>query len=84
MMTAFTTIGGLIPMALGNAKMIGISYKPLGITIIGGMMFSTFVSLIAVPWAYLLFDDLRNYFKRIVGGILIKREKSAAELLPEA
>ena len=77
LMTAFTTIGGLIPMALGNAKMIGISYQPLGLTIIGGMMFSTFVALIAVPWAYMLFDDLRNYFKRVVGGIILKKDKSA-------
>ena len=79
MMTAFTTIGGLIPMALGNAKMIGISYQPLGLTIIGGMMFSTLVALIAVPWAYLLFDDMRNYFKRMVGGILLKKEGSISE-----
>ena len=79
LMTAFTTIGGLIPMALGNAKMIGISYKPLGLTIVGGMMFSTLVSLIAVPWAYMLFDDMRNYFKRVVGGILIRKSKPLTE-----
>ena len=30
LMTAFTTIGGLIPMAVGNAQMIGIPYSPLG------------------------------------------------------
>jgi HAE1 family hydrophobic/amphiphilic exporter-1 len=76
LMTAFTTIGGLIPMALGNAKMIGISYQPLGLTIVGGMMFSTMVSLVAVPWAYMLFDDMRNYFKRVVGGILIRKVKA--------
>jgi HAE1 family hydrophobic/amphiphilic exporter-1 len=81
MMTAFTTIGGLIPMALGNTKMIGISYKPLGITIIGGMIFSTMVSLVAVPWAYMLFDDLRNYFKRVLGGILLKKEAKQEEIL---
>ena len=74
MLTAFTTIGGLIPMALGNTKMIGMSYKPLGLVIIGGMMFSTLVSLIAVPWAYMLFDDMRNYFKRLIGGIMIKKQ----------
>jgi len=74
LMTAFTTIGGLIPMALGNAKMIGISYKPMGLTIIGGLMLSTLVSLVAVPWAYTVFDDMRNYFKRIVGGIIQQRQ----------
>ncbi len=70
LMTAFTTIGGLIPMAVGNTKMIGIPYAPMGRTIIGGLIFSTLVSLIAVPWAYTLFDDMRNYFKQITLGFL--------------
>jgi HAE1 family hydrophobic/amphiphilic exporter-1 len=78
LMTAFTTIGGLIPMAVGNAKMIGMSYSPMGRTIIGGLIFSTFVSLVAVPWAYTIFDDMRNYFKRIVSGILLARKKLAS------
>ena len=77
LMTAFTTIGGLIPMAVGNAKMIGISYSPMGRTIIGGLIFSTFVSLVAVPWAYTIFDDMRNYFKRLVSGVLLGRKKIA-------
>ncbi|MGD9897921.1 MAG: efflux RND transporter permease subunit, partial [Calditrichaceae bacterium] len=74
LMTAFTTIGGIIPMAVGNAKMIGIAYAPMGRTIIGGLMFSTFVSLIAVPWAYTIFDDLRNYFKRLIGGVITRKQ----------
>jgi HAE1 family hydrophobic/amphiphilic exporter-1 len=73
LMTAFTTIGGLVPMALGNAKMIGISYAPMGRTIIGGLIFSTLVSLVAVPWAYTIFDDFRNYMKRLVGGVLMRK-----------
>ena len=78
LMTAFTTIGGLIPMAVGNAKMIGMSYAPMGRTIIGGLIFSTFVSLVAVPWAYTIFDDMRNYFKRIISGILVSKKKLAS------
>ncbi len=81
LMTAFTTIGGLIPMAVGNTKMIGIPYAPMGRTIIGGLIFSTLVSLIAVPWAYTLFDDLRNYFKQLSLGILKSKEKTI--LIPE-
>ncbi len=73
LMTAFTTIGGLIPMAVGNAKMIGIPYAPMGRTIIGGLIFSTLVSLIAVPWAYTLFDDMRLYFRKLVTGAVLKK-----------
>ncbi len=79
LMTAFTTIGGLIPMALGNAKMIGISYKPMGLTIIGGLMFSTLVSLIAVPYAYLLLDDFRVYLRKVVSGAISRMRKKAGD-----
>jgi hypothetical protein len=53
-------------MAVGNAQMIVIPYAPMGRTIIGGLMTSTVLSLIAVPWAYTLFDDLREYFKKVM------------------
>jgi len=74
LMTAFTTIGGLLPMAVGNAQMIGIPYAPMGRTIIGGLLTSTILSLIAVPWAYILFDDLRNYFAKITALYLNKNK----------
>jgi HAE1 family hydrophobic/amphiphilic exporter-1 len=82
LMTAFTTIGGLIPMAVGNAQMIGIPYSPLGRTIIGGLLTSTLLSLIAVPWAYTLFDDMGKYFRRITALFLQKKEENSGEILP--
>ena len=73
LMTAFTTIGGLLPMAVGNAQMIGMPYAPMGRTIIGGLLTSTFISLVAVPWAYTVFDDMRNYFKKLAAVYLYKK-----------
>ncbi len=66
LMTAFTTIGGLIPMAIGNSTLIGIPYSPMGRTIIGGLLTSTILSLIAVPLAYTIFDDMRIYFQKVL------------------
>ncbi|MBD3290967.1 hypothetical protein GF337_19325, partial [candidate division KSB1 bacterium] len=80
LMTAFTTIGGLLPMAVGNAQMIGIPYAPMGRTIIGGLLTSTFLSLLAVPWAYTLFDDMRSYFKKITAFYIFKSAKKDKEL----
>jgi HAE1 family hydrophobic/amphiphilic exporter-1 len=82
LMTAFTTIGGLMPMAVGNAQMIGIPYAPLGRVIIGGLLTSTLLSLIAVPWAYTLFDDMGVYFRRITALFLHKKELDRGEVLP--
>lgn len=80
LMTAFTTICGILPMAIGNSNMIGIPYAPLGRTIIGGLLTSTILSLIAVPWAYTLFDDMRNYFNGLAALLFKKTETSEATL----
>ena len=61
-MTSLTTIFGMIPMALGDAKMMQMSYSPLGRAIMGGMLASTFLTLLIVPLFYTLFDDLRVQF----------------------
>lgn len=76
LMTAFTTIGGLVPMALGKSSMMGNSYAPMGRTIIGGLLTSTILSLVAVPWAYTLFDDMRNYFMKIAAVHWIRSRPS--------
>ncbi|MFQ5823279.1 MAG: efflux RND transporter permease subunit [bacterium] len=81
LMTAFTTIGGLLPMAMGNAAMIGIPYAPMGRTIIGGLLTSTLLSLIAVPWAYTLLDDMREYFKKLTALYIYKPKAQITELV---
>lgn len=59
LMTALTTIVGLLPMALGDAGIVGIPYYPLGRTLMGGMLAGTVLTLVIVPLFYTLFDDLR-------------------------
>jgi HAE1 family hydrophobic/amphiphilic exporter-1 len=65
LMTTFTTACGLIPMAVGNAKMIGMPYAPLGRTMMGGLLASTVLTLVIVPLCYTFFDDLRELFQRV-------------------
>ena len=67
LMTSFTTIAGLIPMALGGAGIMGIPYAPMGRAIIGGMLTSTALTLLAVPVLYTLFDDLGLFFQQVHG-----------------
>jgi HAE1 family hydrophobic/amphiphilic exporter-1 len=66
LMTALTTICGLLPMAVGNTGLIGIPYAPMGITLIGGLISSTFLTLFAVPVFYTYFDDLRKFFPKML------------------
>lgn len=65
LMTAMTTICGLMPMAAGTASIIGIPYAPLGRALIGGLAASTVLTLFVVPLAYTLFDDLRASFMHL-------------------
>ncbi len=66
LMTALTTIFGLLPMAIGNTGLVGIPYAPMGITLIGGLITSTFLTLFAVPIFYTYFDDLRIFFAKFL------------------
>ena len=60
LMTALTTICGLLPMALGSSSFIGVPYAPLGRTVISGLVASTLLTLLFVPFLYALLDDLRE------------------------
>lgn len=68
LMTAATTILGLMPLAFGSTSIggDGPSYSPMAITIIGGLSFSTIASLYLVPLAYIWLLNLRNYFWRLL------------------
>jgi len=71
MMTAITTVGGLIPLAFAGSTSIGISYTSFALTLIGGMTTATLLTLLVVPVFYTFFDDAREAFalalRRAVG-----------------
>ncbi len=81
LMTSFTTIGGLLPMALGNASLIGTPYQPMGLTLIGGLLTSTFLTLLAVPLFYTLFDDLQQFFRQLLTWL--QRSRTVQSVPPE-
>lgn len=51
LMTAIATIGAMIPMAIGNGGS-GLISKDLAITVIGGLLSSTLLTLVVVPIVY--------------------------------
>jgi len=58
LMTALTTVVGLLPMALGDAPPQGIDYRALSTCVAGGLAICTFFTLWVVPLAYTVIDDL--------------------------
>jgi len=58
LMTALTSVTGLIPMALSEPRGEGIDYRALATCVAGGLTAATFFTLWVVPLAYTVIDDL--------------------------
>ena len=55
LMTSLTTILGMVPMAI-SAGEGSETWRPMGIAVIGGMVFSTIITMIIVPAVYAAMD----------------------------
>jgi HAE1 family hydrophobic/amphiphilic exporter-1 len=64
LMTALTTICGMVPLAMSQPMQMGISYRSFGLTLIGGMIAATLLTMLVVPVFYTLFEDARSGLAR--------------------
>jgi len=74
LMTALSTIIGIFPIAMGGGAG-GESRAPLGVAVVGGMLFSTLLTFFVVPAAYILLESLRD---RLLGRRSVAAEASGA------
>jgi multidrug efflux pump subunit AcrB len=65
MMTTVSAIAGMVPIALGLGAGAELR-QPLAVSIIGGLMTSTLLSLIVVPVLYSILDDVQGAIGRVV------------------
>ncbi len=65
LMTATTTVVGLIPLAMGNTSLFELRYFPMARTVMGGLIASTALTLVVLPTVYTLVDDLGIGLRRI-------------------
>lgn len=75
LMTALTTVLGLVPLALGIGEGAE-AQAPLATVVIGGLLLSTLLTLVFIPVMYVIFDRMSNYIKRK----LFKRKKTSIEV----
>ena len=81
LMTTFAALLGGVPLALGTGTGSELR-RPLGITIIGGLIFSQVLTLYTTPVIYLWFDRLARAFgRRPSGGPAREPLPAAAEAL---
>jgi HAE1 family hydrophobic/amphiphilic exporter-1 len=62
LMTTFAMVFGMLPVAMGLGEGAE-TRSPMGIAVIGGLLTSLFLTLVVVPAAYDLFDDLQEIIK---------------------
>jgi HAE1 family hydrophobic/amphiphilic exporter-1 len=78
LMTAMTTILGLSPMVAGYLvpSVFGAPdgraafWAPIGLVILGGLITSTFLTVMVIPIVYSLIDDLSDFVRSIASTIL--------------
>ena len=56
LMTSLTTVFGMVPMAMGLGEGSEI-WQPMGVAVIGGLTFSTILTLLVLPALYVIFRD---------------------------
>jgi hypothetical protein len=82
-MTTVAMVAGMVPVALsltGDSSFRG----PMGITVIGGLVFSTVLTLLIVPASFSLAVDVESWLGRKFGKLIDNGEphRPMAEPLP--
>ncbi|MEE8434185.1 MAG: efflux RND transporter permease subunit, partial [bacterium] len=67
LMTALTTVFGLLPMAFGYTNVAGFSFSALGRVVAGGLLASTVLTLFVVPLVYLGLTRLTQTSRALFG-----------------
>jgi HAE1 family hydrophobic/amphiphilic exporter-1 len=67
-MTMGTAILGMVPLCIGSAQLGGDGppYFPMARAIVGGLLFSTLMTLVALPVIYALLDDARVWLRAVI------------------
>jgi HAE1 family hydrophobic/amphiphilic exporter-1 len=74
LMTMGCTILGMTPLCLGTTQLGGDGppYYPMARAIVGGLIFSTAITLLALPTIYAILDDWRNGTSRLVARAIAR------------
>ncbi len=65
LMTAVTTIIGLLPLAVGGVNVSGLLYFPMARTVMGGLMSSVVLTLLVLPYITLGTEGVSNWVSRV-------------------
>jgi len=76
-MTTIAMAAGMVPSALALGE--GGSFRaPMAIAVIGGLLASTVLSLVFVPAAFTIMDDLHHLLGRVFGRFIGQKDEADA------
>ena len=65
LITAITTIIAMLPLAMGNTEYAGAIGAPFAITVIGGLAFSTLLTLLIIPTVYMGLENALEWYQTL-------------------
>ena len=81
MMTTMAALMGTLPIAVGFGAG-GEARRPLGLAVVGGLLFSQFVTLYLTPVFFIYMDSFQQWLGRVFGRRPLLVEKPAGEPVP--
>ena len=77
LMTSLTTILGMVPMAVGTGEGAEM-WRPMGVAVIGGLTFSTILTLLFVPTLYTIFafNGVRRQCRKLQKALEMSNSKN--------
>jgi len=71
LITAITTIVGMMPLAMGSTETISRIGAPFAITVIGGLSLSTLFTLVFLPTMYVAMESSLEWFRKLSIGLKV-------------
>lgn len=79
LMTTFCTVLALLPLALGLGEGAE-GQAPMATVVIGGLLFSTLLTLVVIPVVYAMLDDITTRLKKVIRFNLPSQKTKSASM----
>src|SRR5690606_24521462 len=74
LMTTLAMGAGMVPLAVGWGTADPSFRSPMAIAVLGGLITSTFLSLMVIPAVFLIVDDVSSFMRRHTGKLFNEPE----------
>ena len=85
LMTALTTLIGLLPIWIQKPALGGVYYYSMALVIMGGLLVSTFLTAVLLPASATLTEDILSWIGRVISGffrLIWRWTRALTQLVP--